>query len=252
MAVTFRAGKGIRPLVDEKDMSAFLTEVSVAAERDPLDVTTFQDNDRNYIPGLGNVTASMDGFFAASTTAVDDLANYMDSQIGGSTKMVVTIDMQGTTGGRALMLTGDHTAYDIDSKADDVVGLSVDIQGSNGYAGGVMLRPLSAATSTGSNTGVITPGTTAAGGTTGGGVAHLHVTEESTANAVFKVQHSTSGSTWADLITFATVTSGPTFQRSTVAGTVKERVRSTISTFSTSTGTESVTAAVAFSRRART
>jgi hypothetical protein len=251
VAPSFRHGKGIRPLIDEKDLSPFLTEVTVSAEQDTPEVTTFQDNDRSFIPGLRDVTFAFDGLFAASTTPADDIVNYLDGALGGSTRMVVTVDVQASTGGRAWMLTGDQTTYDIQTPVDDVVSVSADVQGSHGYSGGRMLRPLAAATSTGSNSAVATPGTTSAGGTTGGGVGHFHLTAQSTITSVVtKIQHSTSGSTWADLIAFTAATA-ETFQRSTVSGTVKEQLRSTISTFTGGAG-KSATVAVAFSRRVRT
>ena len=254
MAVAPKHGKDLTPLIDEKDLSGFLTSVSVTASDDPADITTFGSNGyKQYVSGLKDVEFSMEGLFAASTTAADDIVNYLDGAVAGSTKQVVTIDVDGTTGGRCWMLNGDLTTYDISSPVDGIVGMSAAIQGSNGYAGGRMLRPLKASTSTGSQSAVATPGTTSAGGTTGGGVAHLHVTSVAStfASATFRIQHSTSGSTWATLHTFTAAT-GVTFQRSTIAGTIKEQVRNTISSYTATTGADTITAAVALSRRVRT
>lgn len=249
MAVSPIHGKGVRVLCDEKDLSPFLKEVSVSAEMEPSEVTTFGDNDREYIPGLRNATLSADGLFAASTTAADDIANFFDGSIGGSTRHTFTVDLTRSTGGRALLINADNTTYDISAPVEDIVSLAIDAQASGGYRGGRMLRPLAAATSTGSNTGVLTVGTTSAGGTTGGGVGHLHVTSASTLTSlVAKIQHSTSGSTWADLITFTAATQ-ETFQRSTVSTTVKERTRATISTFTGGTA-KTVTVGIAFARNA--
>ena len=119
-----------------------------------------------------------------------------------------------------------------------------------------MLQPLLARTATGSGSAVLTAGTTTVGGTTGGGIGHLHVTAFGTTKhgGTYKVQHSTSGSSWADLITFSTFTGDPTFQRSTVAGTIKEQLRATLSAFSSGAGStaKTITAAVAFTRRKKT
>lgn len=244
-------GKQTRVLCDEKDLSPFLREVSVSAEMEPAEVTTFGDNDREYIPGLRNATISFDGLFAASTTPADDIVNFLDGALGGSTKHVYTVDLTRSTGGRALLVNADNTTYDVSVPVEDVVSCSVDAQVSGGYRGGRMLRPLAAATSTGSNSAVLTVGTTSAGGTTSGGVAHLHVTAISAASVTFRIQHSTSGSTWATAHTFTAATAA-TFQRSTISGTIKEQVRATISTFTTSASTaaDSVTGAVAFARNA--
>ena len=101
MAVAPKHGKSSRVLVDEKDLSDFLRTVNASASMDPSEVTTFGDNDRSYIPGLRDGTLSFDGLFAASTVAVDDVANYFDGALGGSTKQVVTGDIDRSTGGRA-------------------------------------------------------------------------------------------------------------------------------------------------------
>lgn len=251
---TFRHGKGIRPLIDEKDMSEFLNDMTITASMDGGETTTFSQNWRTFIPGLRQATVSFDGLFAAATASTNDVVNYLDDAFGGSTRVVVTVDMEGSTspGGRAFLMTGDIVGYDIDAPADGMVGLSLDIQGSFQGTGGVMLRPLSASTSTGSQTGVAAPGTTSAGGTTGGGVGHLHVTQVAStfASATFKIQHSTSGTTWADLITFTAAT-GVRFQRSTVSGTVKERLRSTISSYTATAGADTITASIAFSRHGK-
>lgn len=255
MAPTFRHGKGIRPLVDEKDMSEFLTDFTVSASMDPAETTTFQNNWRTHMVGQKDVTVSFDGLFAAATASTNDIANYLDGAFGGSTQMVITVDLEGTTGGRALMLTGNPVGYDVASPAAGLVTVSFDVQGSNAvgsYMGGVMLRPNVASTSTGSQSGVISPGTTGAGGTTGGGTAHLHVTSVSSTfgSATFRIQHSTSGSTWATLLTFTAAT-GLTFQRSTVSGTVKERLRSTCSSYTSAGTSDTITASIAFSRNGR-
>ena len=253
MAVAPIHGKGVRTLVDEKDLSDFLKEVTVSAEMDTAEVTTFGDNDKSYIPGLKDATLSFNGLFAASTTAVDDVANYLDGALGGSTKQVITVDVNRSTGGRAWMMQADDTKYDVSAPVDDIVTISVDARASGGYWGGRMLRPLSTkagSTATVSGSAVATPGTTAVGGTTGGGVAHFHLTAvQSTGEIYFTVQHSTTGSTWATLITSSTF-SAVNFQRSTVAGTVKEQLRGQVLAGSTKDVT--ATAAIAFSRRVRT
>lgn len=250
MAPAPRHGKGVRPLLDEKDLSPFLRTVTVSGSMDAPEVTTFGDNDREYIPGLRDATFSFDGLHSASTTPVDDITSFLDDALGGSTKHVLTVDVERSTGGRAWLVKADDTSYDVAAPVEDVVSVAVDAQASEGYRGGRMLRPLGTSTSTGSGSAVLTAGTTAAGGTTGGGVAHLHVTAVSSTfgAATFKVQHSTSGSTWADLVTFTAATAA-TFQRSTVSGTIKEQLRSTISTFTLSTLASSITAAVAFARQ---
>ncbi len=254
MAVAPVHGRGTRVLVDELDLSNLLKQATVSASQDAPETTVFGSTWRTYANlGLREGTFAFDGLFSAqdSTDSTSgDIANFLDGSLGGSTKHVITLEfVRGSTGGRAAMMLTDITTYDYDSPVDGLVTLSVDTVASSGYAGGVMLRPLSALTAAADNTKVKTPGTTSAGGTTGGGVGHLHITDGSTFDLSVKIQHSTSdGSTWADLITFSANSTEPLFQRSTVAGAVKEVLRSSITT-STSTGTETANVAVAFSRK---
>ncbi len=256
MAVAPIHGKGIRPLVDEKDLSPFLREVTVSSEMEPAEVTTFGNNDKNYIPGLKDATFAFDGIFSAgdtgSTTPADDIAEFLDTHLGSTNLHVVTVDMTRSTGGRALMMKTLNTSYDTNATVSDVTTIAVDAQASEGYYGGVMLRPLSAANTTEANSGVLHKGSTIAGGTTGGGIGHFHLTAQTTLDSLtVKIQHSTSGSTWADLISFTAATE-ETFQRSTVAGAVKEQTRASVTSFTTNVGgsdDESATFAVAFARK---
>ena len=256
---TFAHSKGTRVLLGRYDMSPFLTEASIDAKIDPPDVTALGSSHKTYLAGgLGDVTASFSGFYSFGTT--DDstgsnsthIIQVLDTWIGGATRFVTTILPSGqTAGARAWLMNGDVSAYAISAPVSDVVKTSLDLQGSDGYDGGRLLRALAASTSTGSGSAVASIGTTAAGGTTGGGVAHLHITaERNITTATVKVQHSTSGSTWADLTTFTAAT-GPTQQRVSTTGTIKERMRATLSTLTEGATGGSLSWAVAYARRGK-
>jgi len=255
MAVAPIHGKGTRVLVDQKDLSPFLKQTTISASMEASDVTTFGDLWRSHIKGQKDGTFSFDGLFAAAaaTPAVpsaDDIAEFLSDALGGSTKHVVTVDFDRTSGGRAAMMRADNTTYDITIPASDVVTIAVDAQASDGYAGGRMLMPLTTHGSTEDVNGatVNTPGTTGAGGTAGGGVAHFHLTTQNSSGSVtLRVQHSTSGSSWATLVSSSAMTGVSGFARSTVAGTVKEKLRGQI--VGNSTDTVKGSAAIAFSRR---
>lgn len=107
---------------------------------------------------------------------------------------------------------------------------------------GVILHPLAARTTD-------TNGTTVdqTAGTTAGGQGYVQCTAYSgLTNAIVKIQHSTDGSSWSDLITFATITSAPTAERVALASnaTVNRYVRAMVDV----TGTGSVTFFVGFNR----
>lgn len=256
MAPTFRHGKTVSVFVDEYHFSECFNEFTVSASMDAAETTTFRKNDKTYVVGLRDATVSLSGLFASSgstgtgaSTNADGVAEFFDAALGGSTKVVSTILPDSTAvGARALLLRADPVAWDVSSPASDVVSSALELQGSEGYRGGRVLRYQVASTSTGSQ-GAVDSGLTN-GGTTGGGVGHLHVTSVASTfgSATFKVQHSTSGSTWVDLITFTAAT-GRTFQRSTVSGTIKEQVRSTLSSYTSAGTSDTITASIAFARQ---
>lgn len=255
MAPIFRHGKGAKVLVGPRDLSAYLKMSTISASIDPADVTCFQQNDKAFIPGLGGVTASFNGLFSFSSgvnsTHID---RYLQTALGGSTQLVVTIAPEGDSTGRyALMMKGDETKVDVATPVSDAVTIAADILGSDGYDGGVWLQGMLDRTSTQSGGTVAFAGSTVTGFSTGGGVGHMHVSASSAVTSfIAKIQHSTSGSTWADLIAFTNFVgpSGGTFQRSTVAGNVKEKLRGTLFTFTGGAG-KHATYGLAFARRGK-
>jgi len=255
MPPAFRHGKGSRVLVGPRDLSAYLKASTITASCDPADVTCFQQNDKAFIPGLSGVTASFSGLFSFSTgvnsTHID---RFLQTALGGSTQLVMTVGPEGDSTGRyAMMMKGDETKLDVVAPLTDAVSISADVLGSDGYDGGVFLQGVLDRLTTQSGGTVSFAGSTVTGFSTGGGVGHLHVVASSAVtNFVAKVQHSTSGSTWLDLITFTAFVgpTGGTFQRSTVAGQIKEKLRGTVSTFTGGAG-KHATYALAFARRGK-
>lgn len=252
MAV-FRHGQNAAVFCDEKNLSPFLNSATISASMDPADVTNFDSGcDMEFIKGLRNATLSCEGMFAAATLgSTNDWVEYFDDAFTGSSRQIVTVCPEGaSTGRRAYVFTTDAVSWDISSPVSDVVSASVDFQpsGASAIFGPGRLLAFLTSTSTGSGGAVAFTGSTATGVSTGGGVAHLHVvSENNVTTATWKVQHSTSGSTWADLITFTAAT-GITFERSTVASDVKEQLRGTLSALTEGATGGSVTWAMAFSR----
>lgn len=253
MAPTFRHGKGATALIGRFNMTPYMRMNSVAASCDAADVTHYAQNDKNFIPGLTNVTASFGGLFSFATGAAStEVDAVLQRALGGSTQLVCTVGPEGnSTGQYAFMFKGDQTKLDVTEPLTDAISIAADIQGSDGYDGGVWLLPLTARTSTGSGGTVAFAGSTVTGFSTGGGVGHFHLVSATTltVGVTVKVQHSTSGSTWADLITFTAATA-ETFQRSTVAGNVKEKLRGTTFVF-TGGASKTATYALAFARRGK-
>jgi len=145
-----------------------------------------------------------------------------------------------TIGQPAMIVNSNIQGFDVPASVKDTVSLNIDAMPDDGVDMGVSLHDHTAETADGNGASVNN-----LAATTNGGVASLHVTAFSgLTNNIIKVQHSTDNSIWTDLVTFTTVT-GPTFQRSTVAGTVNQYLRA----FWDVTGSGTNTFVVAFARR---
>lgn len=238
---TFAHGKDSLVLVDKYDFSPYLNSVTASSEVDVPETTAFGDSARTYIAGIENGMASAEGMFDGSAEASDEI---FDAALAAATNKVVTIAFGGrTAGSRVAIVNAQETSYELSSPFDGVVSASVEFQGaSNGIDFGVNLSGHTAITATTNSTSVDNTLSS-----TNGGVAHLHVTANAhNGSSIHKVQHSADNSTWADLVTFTTVSANTvTSQRSEVTGTVNRYLRAV----STLAGTGSTTRSVTFARR---
>ena len=234
--MTFQAGKGSIVAGDEIALTGYLNQYSASRSQQALSVTTFGNDDEVYIGGMLGGSLSVGGLFDSDASASDPtFASWVDD---GSTHLVTVGHGGDTIGSGAYLFQGVCTQYGITGAANDAVRLNVSFQGDDAARNGVMLHPVDAETGTGNFASVDMAASSAFGA-----VAQLHVVAFTGTNATIKVQDSANDSTWADLITFTSVT-GVTSQRVEVAGTVDRYVRCIISagTFS------SVTFAVSFAR----
>ncbi len=228
----FIHGKQTRLLLDQYDVSPYFREVSRTASLDTLDTTTFAAPDKTFIPGYVDNGVTLGGLFEASTqigaTAADTMEKHLNDIFAADPRLL-TVGWNGwAVGSRVSLFRGTDLGHDITSPVGDVVTVSATLSGEGAMRNGISLHPLQA-----ENQNVLTNGTTYDGGTgsnsTNGGIGHLHVTANArTAGSTFKIQHSTDGTTWADLITFTTIAAATTgAERIQVAGTVSRYLRAT-------------------------
>ena len=257
MAPTFRPGKSATILFNNVDMGSVSREVSVEASVAELDTTVFGNSDETVIAGVRGASISVSGLYdgtalsTASTASTGAFDHRWAAALGASTQPILTIGVDGTTiGRRARLVKAEVTGYTAQAPADGVVQFTAAAKVSGRHDFGVFLHSLKAETA--SSTGFTAVNSGITGGTTGGGVGHFHMTAASTvATFQAKVQHSSAGVSWADLITFSSstgTTGAGAVQRSTVAGTVKQYTRGQLTTFTGGTG-KTATFAIAFARR---
>lgn len=241
--MAFIHGKSTIVLCNEFNLSSYFNEATANNSVETAETTTFGNSAKVYIAGLADGTVSLNGLFEGSANATDE---ELTAILGSDSGMVITIAPSGSTaiGQRTIASQGKLTSYEISSPVGDVVSATSEFQVSGGISHGVSLHALAAETTTGTGASVDNSASSA-----NGGVGALHVTANTmNNNTVFKVQHSADNSTWADLVTFSTVsTTVVSAERIAVASgtTVNRYLRATW----TASGSGSITFHINFARR---
>lgn len=240
--MAFKHGKDADILVGKYDLSPYVNEVSTSMAIDTAETSTLGTNAKTYITGQNDATISTSGLFDGDANAIDAIfTDIIDNDLTPT----ITVFQDGgfTVGSRCQLATAKQTTYDIGIPVGDVVTLNGEFQVTNGIRSGVVLFGQATQSTTSNGTSVDNTASTALGAT-----ANLHVTANArTATTVVKVQHSADNSTWADLITFATVAiSTKTSETVSVSGTVNRYLRAQTTIAS---GTGNITLSVAVARR---
>lgn len=127
MAVAPRHGKGSQLSIDSTagslvTFSSGLTEMSLSRELDTAEITSFQDNDRSYIPGLRGATLSFSGMFSSTHAEV------LDGVLGRNSTATMSWEFSpdGSTAAARHLLKGEGflTSLEYSASVDDKVELS--------------------------------------------------------------------------------------------------------------------------------
>ena len=125
---TFRHGKsGFFSVTDTggsvRNLSSGLDSASIDRSADTAEVTSFGDDDRNYIAGLRGATISLSGTFAST------YALRLDGMLGNSTLTNWVYGPEGnTTGYRKYSGAGNVTSVSYSGSVDGKIDMSIDVQ----------------------------------------------------------------------------------------------------------------------------
>lgn len=230
--------KNSRVLINDSHVSGRVSGWGMSSSKALGTITSLLDDGDRFVPGLLSGSMSVNGTFDADPgTLYDKVA----SAAGVDNGALITVLPDGMTVGKpALFAVTDVDGFDVPASASEAVTLSVTATADETVDIGYVLHALQAETAGGNSASVDNQAATS-----NGGVGMLHVTAFSgLTNITVKVQHSTDGSVWADLMTFTAAT-GKTSERKTVSGTVNQYVRALWIV----TGTGSAEFALAFARR---
>jgi len=240
--VTILHSKTARVAVAHLDASVFGRGYTVSKSTSTVDTTVLTSTAYESIPERHEGSFSIDMLLDTSGASNGQIDTVSDWQ--GDDGYPITLAPAGySTGSFTVMLDGIESDLVLGSSSGSATSANVSGIATGGVDLGVMVEDFTAITED-------TEGTARDNGaaTANGGVAHLHVSAFAGLDSdAITIEHSVNGSTsWATLVTFATVT-GLTSERVVVApGTA---VRQYLRVKDDVTGVGSVTRAVAFSRR---
>jgi hypothetical protein len=226
-------GSKARMLLSGWEVTSSMRGASTPASADLAESSTWGMTSKRYTPS-DNIDGSLqgDGVWESGAAGVGSIDELLGINVAGA--HVATHLPQGDgLGNRARIIGGAETSFELDSPGDDVTGFSFEITptATGGFSGRArVLQPLAGAlniTATGNGSTLDDLGAGPPTTTTRGLGAALHVINKGggAGTLTVKVQHSTDGSAWVDLITFAGVTAKNLAQYLEVTGTINRYLR---------------------------
>lgn len=239
----FIHGKNTAVLYRASDLTAFFNDSSVSRAVETGETTVYgaASGAKTYIVGLQDATVSLGGLYDGAVNQVDAILAGALIQQQSNPLLVSPAGL--AVGNRASMTDCTQTSYEVSSPVADVCTITAEFQTTGATETGIILAT-GAISATTNGTSVDNLGSSNTGGN-----AQVHVTANTrSTTSVLKVQHSADNTTWADLVTFATVAiGGTTSERIAVAsGTTINRYLRAQSTLTAGTG--SITVHIAFAR----
>lgn len=231
-------GKATGIILGGYDITKMLRQINVSASTEAAEATPFMENDKLYVAGMSDSTATLDGMYDGAKAEVEELFEDAQGQDSGTPVLIVYggwVPGRRVRVGRTLI-----TGFDISSPVSDIVSISGSIQMDAGARGGWLLGHVTAEDSA-SGPSV----QTATAATDAGGRVQVHVTEnERDGDTTIIVQHSSDNSLWVDLQLSEVVAAGELYAAAfEVEGTINRYVR-VISLLEAGTGSVSYTAAI--------
>jgi len=226
------SGLGVRLYAAGYDLSGDVNVVdAIGYTQEMLDVTTLDLEATSRLAGLSDASLTVNGWFEA----LSDHTAYTSNTGKMPTADQVVFTQMGTALGDPFAgLTAKEATYVVTRASGSALATTATYSSTAGQQsewGVTLTASKTTNASAASGTGVDNAASSA-----NGCVAYLEAMSLTSGTCVVKVQHSTDNSTWADLITFTSVTTAnvPFAQRSTASGTINRYLRvNTSGTFST-------------------
>jgi hypothetical protein len=217
--LAFASGKNTKVFFNEFNFTPYFDNVSVPMNVDTAETSTFGSDSKKFIPGLKDATLSAEGFYDGSADAIDE---ELSAALAVADKLWSVYQNGDSAGSFGYAMKAIETAHSVVSTIDNACRVSVAAQSDGTAAERVVSLHAHGAQADSNWTGsAINNGAASAAG----GSAYLHVTA-ATGTIEVSIRHSSDNFVADDteLVAFTNVT-GPTAERKTFSGTVKQYVR---------------------------
>jgi hypothetical protein len=197
-------GKATSILGQGVDFSRLLNSVSYKDTTETAETSGFQQDSKTYIAGRDDATADFGGRFQGNS---DSFEAMIRAEILAQAFPIFTVGFgMGLKVGQAVAFGSSlATAIAVTSPVGDVVSISGSVQFSDGTYDGQRLNTSAQVAVSESLAGIDNGAALAS--TTYGFALHL-VENTSDGATTVRVEHSTDGAVWADLVTFADIAAG--------------------------------------------
>ena len=212
-------GRLTRVYINGYDLTGFYRKAESELTREVAESTVFNQDDKTYLPGLRDASASLEGLYDG---AVDGIAEVLHAALSAD-PLILTLCPQGDgLGNVAHGLSSLETKYALDASKDDIVTLANEVQSSAGRDRLLVHHALGSEVASGQSA-----AQDGGAATTNGAAGYLHVPDiAGITNLAVVIEDSADGSTgWATILTFAGVTADRGRERVAITGTVRRYTR---------------------------
>jgi hypothetical protein len=211
-------GKQTRIYLNGYNLTGFFRKSSSELMRETAESTVFGLDDKTYLAGQKDATASLEGLF---DNAVDGVEEVLLAALNADPTILNILPQGDVLGNVAHGLTTLETKYALDAATDDVVALNTELQSTAGRDRLLVQHALGSEVASGQSASIDN-----AVQTTNGGVGYLHVPDiAGITNLSVLIEDSADNSAFATILTFAGVTADRGRQRVEIAGTVRRYTR---------------------------
>jgi len=217
------SGLNVRLYVEGNDLSGDANSLDgLGYTQEAFDTTTLSQAAVSRISGRADGTVSVSAFYDAASTHISAVATANSGKLP-TTDQNVMVPMGSAVGSESVSFIARQSDYTVSGSTGSPITVSVSyaIDAVAPSFGAMLTAHDDTFSSAGSGTTVDNSASSASGG-----AGFLQVFSVGSGTVGFKIEHSSNGSSWADLLTFATATTVGA-QRVTCSGTINRYVRIT-------------------------